>query len=228
MGNVRLRAQALFSIITGLLVLFLPGSLFATGPGDLLADSRHAGTVFQSESLRIYRVVDDRGRQRLVLTNLDNQGNRLSPDDDAAEAPPNRGPVRPAAAVEMNEDRFDDETATEEREISVAIGEEKVVRVDDGKGTTIVININPPPAPAPAPETIIVPAVITSVIGFGGIAGPYRFPENHPFLGYGTGIRSPAWMGGLGLNAGNRYGLNTGTDCGPGFDCMFPPSAKRP
>jgi hypothetical protein len=215
----------------------LPGSVQAAPPPT--AEQGVGEPVFESESLRIYRVLDSEGRQRLLLTNLDEDGNRLAPEDEEArtverpEAPP-----LPAASVRTVESpgtrpEFDPPPAkpvSEEREIYVEAGDDSVVRVDDGRGTTIIININPPPAPEPpAPtEQVIVPVLSAPWVGWGSIVGHYKYPDDHPFLGYSTGVGSPSWLGGLGLNASNGYGLSTAKPCGRGFDCMFPPTTPGP
>ncbi len=199
----------------------LPGSVLAASPRT--PEQGVGEPVFESASLRIYRVLDSEGRQRLLLTNLDKDGHRLAPEDEQArsvESPGTRPEFNPPPA----------EPLSEEREIHVDAGDDNVVRVDDGRGTTIIININPPPAPEPPapPEQIIVPVLSAPWVGWGSIVGRYRYPDNHPFLGYSTGVGSPSWLGGLGLNASNGYGLSTAKPCGRGFDCMFPPTTPRP
>ncbi len=92
-------------------------------------------------------------------------------------------------------------------------------------GTTIVININAPP-PSPAEPDGFAPAfypVIYPVASFAALPVPIGYPRNHHFLGYGLDISSPGLFGGLGLNAGNRFGLKTGSACGQGYDCLFAP-----
>jgi len=212
--------------------LVAPGSILTAAPPS---GSGHAEPIFSSASLRIYRVVDSSGLSRLLLTNLDADGNRLAPEEVSA-GPAIRSEAGDAwPADHGGRDSADSpepapasaEPAPEAREIHVDAGEDNVVRVDDGNGTTIIININPPPPAAP-PEPTLVPVAAVPWVGWGSITGHYRYPDDHPFLGYSTGVGSPSWLGGLGLNAGNGYGLNTGKPCGRGFDCMFPPTTPRP
>ncbi len=224
---------ALFAAAFLAFTILLPGSVLAAPPPP---EPGVGEPVFESASLRIYRVLDSEGRQRLLLTNLDEDGNRLAPEDEQTrtvkrpEAPPPEARSVESSGARPEFDPPPAEPVSEEREIHVDAGEDNVVRVDDGRGTTIIININPPPAPEPPapPEPIVVPVLSTPWVGFSGIAGSFRFPDNHPFLGYSTGIGSPSWFGGLGLNAGNGFGLSTAKPCGRGFDCMFPPTTPRP
>jgi hypothetical protein len=97
-------------------------------------------------------------------------------------------------------------------------------RRNEAGGTTIVININnPPPSPAAA-----APAVLYVVPAFGGLPGPFRYPDRQPFLGYGHGIGSPSRFSGLGLNASNGFGLKSAIPCERGYDCLFGPLLERP
>jgi len=162
----------------------------------------------RASGLRIYRALDRNGRQVVVLTNLDDQGNRLPspPDERVPEAPiATERCQAPARASE------------EPAPVGSAPAQER-----DGGGATIVININNAPLET-APDTVYA----LPTLGYGGLVGPFRYPENHHFLGYGTGISSPSLFGGLGLNPGNRFGLKTGTPCAQGYDCMFGPDGGR-
>lgn len=212
-------------------VVFLALALLAPGTSPTAAPASGPDTaepVFASASLRIYRVVDSTGQPHLVLTNLDAEGNRLAAEEMFASTPPL--PVE-ASAWEQENSRAEAEAPGEptsgQREIHVDAGDDNVVRVDDGTGTTIIININSPPPPAPA-EQEIVPVAAVPWVGWGTVVGGYEYPDELPFLGYSTGVGSPSWLGGLGLNAGNGYGLSTGKSCRRGFDCMFPPTAPSP
>ena len=213
--------------------LVAPASILTAAPPSGAGD---AEPVFASASLRIYRVVDSAGLPRLLLTNLDADGNRLAPEEESAD-PTIRSEASDASPADHGRRESPDspaepastpaEPAPEAREIHVDAGDDNAVRVDDGNGTTIIININPPPPAAP-PEVAVVPAAVVPWVGWGSITGHYRYPEELPFLGYSPGIGSPSWFGGLGLNAGNGYGLSTAKPCGRGFDCMFPPTAPQP
>ena len=191
-----------------------------TAAADVIAST--STVVYETESIRVYRIVDDLGRSRLVLTNLDEDGNRLAPEA------PDASPGEPAGdeSRQAGEGPVETSPATdaEPHEVHVDLEQDGVVRIDDGNGTTIVININPPPPP-PVAEAAVLPVVVRPWIAYGGAIGRYEFPENHPFLGYTTGIDSPGWMGGLGLNAGNGYGLGRGGRC-RGINCMFAPGGS--
>jgi len=205
--------------------ILVPGSVPTAAPAS---EAPPAEPVFESASLRIYRVLDSAGRPRLLLTNLDEDGNRLAPEEERAGPPSRSVSPPPSPAEPRTRDSRGTLPESEEREIHVDAGEDNVVRVDDGNGTTIIININPPPAPPSPPDQVIVPAVGVPWVGWGSITGGYRYPDELPFLGYTPGVGSPSWMGGLGLHAGNGYGLSTAKPCARAFDCMFPPTTPRP
>jgi hypothetical protein len=207
--------------------VFLAFAILVLGSAPAASEPHPGEPIFESASLRIYRVLDNAGRPRLLLTNLDEDGNRLAPEEEQASPAKRIDSSPPSPAEPRTWDSPGTRPESEEREIHVDAGEDNVVRVDDGNGTTIIININPPPPPAPA-EQVIVPAMGVPWIGWGSITGGYRYPDELPFLGYTSGVGSPSWMGGLGLNAGNGYGLSTAKPCGRGFDCMFPPTTPRP
>ncbi|HEU4401531.1 MAG TPA: hypothetical protein VFT43_05445 [Candidatus Polarisedimenticolia bacterium] len=188
-------AQRAFSIVAA--AGLMPGLLCLAGesPASPPTDPGALEVIDQSPGLLIYRVLDRNGRPTVVLTNLDQFGRFLPGRQVDAAAPP--GPAcEPIEAIQ------------------------KTSAPDEPRdGTTIVININNPPEPPAAPA----PVVVYSVLAVGGAPGTLRYPDHQPFLGYGTGIRSPSWFGGLGLNAGNHFGLKTGKSCELGFDCLFGP-----
>jgi hypothetical protein len=193
--------------------------------------------LFASPDLRIYRTFDRHGNPTIVLTNLDDEGNFLDPRTAREEAPAARPPApreRPAPPAATAAGGRDDEARDEASPNPVRVvvrgggaerpaGDGEVeVTTEAGGSTTIVININnnpPPPASVPA---------VYPILSFGGLPGAFRYPEHLHFLGYGHGTGSPSLFSGLGLNAGNRFGLKTGNPCGRGFDCMFGPEADHP
>lgn len=205
--------QARSAVFSGLVLISLMSLAGGSStPGALAAEPE---LLFESETLRIYRVVDAGGVARLVLTNLDEEGELLAPDTGEVVAPRSRTAERVEEIAE---------TVVEERPPNPSPATRAEFEGSAG-GTTIIININNPP-PAPAPATV--PVLVAPVFAVGGLRGPFRYPERQPFLGYGTGIGSPALFSGLGLNAGNRYGLKTGKTCDRGFDCLFPPTSDNP
>ncbi len=210
------------------LVLLLPACV-----AEIPADGAPGDTVFQAPGLRIYRGLDRHGGPTLVLTNLDEEGGFLSgrdetpgggvpavgsPHDSAANPPADQASAAAPAPVTITVREGDGtERPAGTGDIDVA--------TDAAGGTTIVININNlPPPRAEVPN----PTFVYPVVAIGGLPGPFRYPDRQPFLGYGLGIRSPSWFGGLGLNAGNRFGLKTGVACELGFDCMFAPQTLHP
>ncbi len=200
--------------------------LFWGGPaGPLRAETQGEGTIYQSLDLRIYRTVDRYGAPTVVLTNLDEEGNRLGGEPQgvpcAASVPREASrPVTTGDAPDVHPGLRASVHGPEGTEAPDGAGSVEIK--GDGRGeTTVVININnlPPPPPAPAPE----PQVLYPVFAGGGLAGPFRYPDHQYFLGYGPGVSSPSLFSGLGLNAGNRFGLKTGRSCGQGYDCLFAP-----
>jgi hypothetical protein len=194
--------------------------------------------VLSAPDLRICRTIDRSGRSAVVLTNLDDDGNRLAPD---------AGPGPAAAPRAWRETSQGEDTGTADAGAGTADAggaDPATVRVvvrgeggdrdfaagevevqGDGRGgTTVVINIDARPDPRPA----VVPVVAVPVVAVGGLPGPFRYPDRQPFLGYGGGTSSPGWFGGLGLNASNNFGLKTGRTCQGGFDCMFGPRVTTP
>jgi hypothetical protein len=193
------------------------------GPGEI---------IFESEEVRIYRTIRSDGSPTIVVTNLDADGRRMGGDPPPWLPPAQRDPERSGAAAERPAEasppvqvivnQGDGSTQTE-------IPGEVSIDERDGDGTTIIINIDAaPPAPPPAPQSPVVAVPSISLPVVGGVRGPIRYPDHHHFLGYGHGVGSPGFFGGLGLNAGNGYGLSTGTPCGNGFDCMFGPQRDHP
>lgn len=197
------------------------------------AADRDDGAEF-AECVRIFRALDERGREAIVLTNLDERGRRRTECLAAAETGPARRGQRPAG--EPPRPTAGDSAASGEVEVELTgaplpEGSEIEVRTGDGGGTTIVININPPPTAPPPPPQPAAPLLLVPAIGYaaiGGVPGPIRYPDDPPFLGYGFDTGSPSWFGGLALNAGNNFGLTVGRPCGPGFDCMFGPRPDDP
>ena len=200
-----------------------------------------------SSGIKIYRAVSRQGTPVMVLTNLDEEGNRLPSPDGPGIDP--TGAVRQAPACGTDDPaRTSSGPGDGDRVSAAAAGappgsvqvvvnqgegpadpapRDVEVTGDGSSGTTVIININPP-AP-PERETVVVPFPFTyPIVAYGGVAGGFRYPDHLPFLGYGTGISSPSWFGGLGLNAGNGFGLKTGRTCGRGYDCMLGPSAWNP
>jgi hypothetical protein len=193
--------------------------------------------VYESRDLRICAALDRQGRPGLLLTNLDDDGNRLVPATAEEPSPRWTPPAVPAAPPAREDERDADARpeATVEEPPSVRVvvrsagderpaGDGEVEVTTRGEGTTIVINVNPPAPERPAP--IVVP--VGGVVLVGGLPGPFRYPEHHHFLGYGHSTASPGLFSGLGLNPSNRYGLSKGTPCGRGFDCMFGPEKPHP
>ncbi len=181
--------------------------------------------LFRSADLRIYRAVARDGGATIVLTNLDEKGNRFGGEVvDASRIPPavspqaavvnvvaSAAPARPAAVPPAP-------VAAEEPPIAEG-------RDSGTSGTTVVININvAPPAPAESvPFAPVAYPVFYQAAAPAAPSGRIGDYSNHHFLGYSLDISSPGWFGGLGLNAGNRFGLKTGSSCGHGYDCMFGP-----
>src|SRR5713226_10444441 len=174
-----------------------------SAPGDL---------IYQSTDLRIFRTTDRSGHPTVLVTNLDEEGNRLSGE-------PPGVPCAAGAPAEASRPATTGDAADSHPGLRVSVhgpggaegpdGAGGVEITGDGHGeTTVVININnlPPPPAAPAPQ----PQVFYPVPAYGGLAGPFRYPDHQYFLGYGPGVSSPSLFSGLGLNAGNRFGLKTG------------------
>jgi len=239
--NALLRTAALGSAFLGALLVSA-----GTAPARALTEDEEADVVFRSPDLRIYRAFDRHGAVALVLTNLDEGGNLLRGSSDtpvcapALSPTPGSGGSEPAASAAIESSRNSEGNAaaanvpTGRGGVTVTVNggtdagtaDGTQVEVSDGGqgGTSVVININnnpPPPQPAPVP-------VYYSSVVVGGIAGAFRYPARQPFLGYSLDGRSPGFFGGLGLNAGNRFGLKTGNTCGNGYDCLFAPSARKP
>jgi hypothetical protein len=176
------------------------------GPEAIAAEASLAAVpadeiLFESPRVRIYRALDRHGRPTTVVTNLDENGEPLDPAVDppaprpepAAAPRPESPPVKVAIRRGNGEER--------------AAGEDEIeVQSDESGGTTIVININNnPPAAPPAPAPPQPALVAVPVLGYGGIVGPFRYPEHHHFLGYGHGVRSPSSFSALGLRASDRF-----------------------
>src|SRR5213593_2044254 len=171
--------------------------------------------IFESPDLRIYRALDREGRGVLVLTNVDEEGNffpgRRS-EADTADAPRATEGSCPGATGSVPVASPADSPGQKPGSVRVKVrlgdtterpaSEDEIdVRTDEMAGTTIVININTPP-----PSLDAVPAIYP-VLAFGGLPGPFRYPDHLHFLCYGHGTGSPSLFSGLGLNASNRFGL---------------------
>ena len=189
-------------------------------------------TLFQSTDLRIYRTVNRNGVPIVVLTNVDAEGRyfpgrpvedpardgRTIPPRPSVPAPAPVAPERPPAPpVKVVVNGGDGEAAADSHDVEVS--------TESGGGTTVIINIHQPD-PAPR-ETVVIPVAYPSV-AYGTLAGPYRYPDHLYFLGYSPGTSSPSYFGGLGLNAGNRFGLKGGAACDQGYDCLFGPTSTHP
>jgi hypothetical protein len=190
----------------------------------------------------IYRTLDRHGTPVIVLTNLDEEGQALAGPGEATPpevpGPSSEGETcRPAPLSAQGdvENPAGKQTAGGRVRVVVNRGDgqepadpgEVEVTSDGGGGTTVVVNVNPPSRPER--DTVVVPGgSFYPVLTYGGLVGPYRYPDHLYFLGYGPDTSSPSLFGGLGLNAGNRFGLQTGVSCGRGFDCLFGPPHGRP
>lgn len=208
-----------------LLFVLLSGALGTAAPAATPAEE----TIFQSSELRIYRTVNRDGTPIVVLTNVDaagqyfpgrpaevaSQGERPIPSAPAAPVQTPERPAPPPVKVVVNGAEGD----------AAAPSHEVEVTSESGGGTTVIINIHPPEPPPR--ETVVVPAAYQPIAG-GVLVGPYRYPDHLYFLGYAPGTSSPSYFGGLGLNAGNRFGLKSGQTCDRGYDCMFGPTGDHP
>lgn len=230
----------------GLSTLLHPGAVLGLALGLALPPVGAASAapasediLYRSSHLMIYRATSTRGVPVVVLTNLDDQGNPFSPPgggpderEDAARpqapqrepesgapaaAAPGPGEAPPAGAVKVVVNQGGGEQAIDDQNVEVT--------TDGTGGTTVIININPPASPEK--ERLVVP-VAYPVLAVGGLPGPFRYPEDHHFLGYGPGISSPSLFSGLGLHSGNRFGSKYGVSCDKGYDCLFAPSSQRP
>ena len=179
---------------------------------SLAAAAAEIEVLFESESLRIYRVLGPDGVARTFLTNLDEKGDPLLPEPAGEAVGGDRARRDDFRAADL-------QGAPESRRSAAPAAEPH--RHEEPSTTTIVININAAPPAAPAPA--VVPVVAAPYVIFGGLVGGFRYPDRQPFLGYGTGVGSPSMFGGLGLNAANGFGLKRDASCTKGFDCMFPP-----
>lgn len=231
-----LPAAILGFLILGFPLLGLP-TLALGGPEPSRIVPPAEETLYQSDDFRIYLGTGRHGGPVMVLTNLDAQGNffpghrsdapageeRAKPSGSpppawspapAGEAAPHSAP---AAQVQVLVNRGDGADPAAANDVEVRT---------DGGATTVIINIQPP-APPERP-TVVVASPVYPTVAYGGIVGPFRYPDHLHFLGYGHDTSSPSYFGGLGLNAGNRFGLKTGGACDRGFDCMFGPARDRP
>jgi len=204
--------------VAGLAVMLagLGGSASLAAPGS-------QDFIYQSSGLRIYRATSRQGTQVVVLTNLDEEGNLLAGHDgageegvrppgprvgEAADVAPPPSSARPAipeessgaAGVRVVVHQGGDAVSVDERDVEVQ---------SDGAGaTTVVININPPAAPGVG--TMFVPAPAYPFVPYGGLVGPFHYPDHLYFLGYGPSNDTPVFFGGLGLSSTDRYARASG------------------
>ena len=227
-------------------VMVLAIACTANGYRPALAASSPEEILFQASDLKIYRTLSRQGTPVVVLTNVDAEGNLLSGGDGSrgvSQAPPALVPPGSSGAEgpcgrpgpERSGDGGAPGRPSSGGNIRVVVngdgrttpvdGREVDVSTDGSGGTTVIININP--QASPERETAVLPAPLAyPIVAIGGLVGAYRYPDHMHFLGYEPGTSSPSWFGGLGLNAGNGFGLKNGTPCGRGFDCMFGPHSE--
>ncbi len=141
-----------------------------------------SGSHVPIETVRIFRQQMEDGRVALVLTNLDEQGNRMVDPEDPGIPPP-----RPSASA-----------PTEAAGCAAPEAPQPEEARAPGPAPTVVVNVQAPPPS--------LPVIGFPLVAVGGIAGPYEYPLPLPFLGYGHGISTPGWFSGLGLNAANNFG----------------------
>ncbi len=204
-------------------VAALAVALAGLGGSASLAAPASQDSIYQSVGLRIYRTTSRLGKPVVVLTNLDDDGNVLAGHDGAGEAamPPPRVPAaedaevappplstRPAipggipgaSGVSVQVHQGGDAVPVDERDVEVQ---------SDGAGaTTVVININLPAAPVGG--TTFVPAQTYPLVTYGGLVGPFHYPDHLYFLGYGPGNDTPVFFGGLGISSTDRYARASG------------------
>jgi len=218
-NSMRALRQTLRFFHLGPEVAALAVVLAGLGGSASLAEPASQDCIYQSVGLRIYRTTSRLGTPVVVLTNLDDDGNVLAGHDGAGEAamPPPRVPAaedaeaappplspRPAipgaSGVSVLVHQGGDAVAVDERDVEVQ---------SDGAGaTTVVININLPAAPAGG--TTFVPAQSYPLVPYGGLVGPFHYPDHLYFLGYGPGNDTPVFFGGLGLSSTDRYARASG------------------
>lgn len=181
--------------------------------------------LYRSGDLRIVRSVDALGKPIVLLTNIDAGGVRLSGGPDDTACPPESAAPEAQAAAAPTE-------APPSSGVRVIVNvsgggsfvegdaPSKVQVVGEG-GTTVVVNVGTPGPDRGENEAS--PQVLYGSYPLVGLPGPFIYPSRQPFLGYGTAGAFPSLFSGLGLNAGNRFGLKTGRTCGSGYDCFFRP-----
>jgi len=196
--------------------------LAGLGGSASLAAPASQDFIYQSVGLRIYRTTSRLGTPVVVLTNLDDEGNVLARHDGAGEegvpprlptaeeaevAPPPLSP-RPATPGEIPGGRGVSVLVHQGGD-ALPVDEQDVEVQSDGAGaTTVVININLPAAPGGG--TTFVPAPSYPLFPYGGLAGPFHYPDHLYFLGYGPSNDTPVFFGGLGLSSTNRYARASG------------------
>jgi len=173
-------------------------------PGLVCPTSRWAEAavdevVYRSPEVRIVRTLDRHGAPMLVLTNLDEEGNRMGGEPEEAACPP-AGPAPDAPLPEPPPE-----------------GQAEPPR----EGVTVIVNINTPPVTPPEDDAADSPAY--PVFGIPGVVGAFHYPHHLPFLGYSADGSSPSFFRGLGLRAGTRFGPGSGGTCGPGHGCRHRP-----
>ncbi len=168
-------------------------------PTTTWAETAVDQVVYRSPEVRIVRTLDRHGALMLVLTNLDEEGNRMGGEAEETACPP-AGSAPEAPLPEAPPE-----------------GQAEPPR----DGVTVIVNINNPPAAPPEDDAADSPAY--PVFGFPGVVGAFHYPRHLPFLGYSADGSSPSFFRGLGLSPGNRFGLGAGRSCGPGHGCRFRP-----
>jgi len=173
--------------------------------------------LYATAELRISCTANRQGRPALLLTNLDEDGERLSPE--APDFPPSPA-TAPRIETTIPAPAPDPDPGThQDRAETVAIvlrnddgsQEERTVEVHrkEGDAPTIVINIDnrqspPPAAAAPAPVAPVTSAWPWAPVVYAGLPGPYVFPEHYHFLGASHDNSYPRWFGGLAFGT-SRY-----------------------
>ena len=207
----------------------------ATGTGrPPLAAPAPDEILYESEGLRILRTASTRGAPIVLLTNLDDEGNRLAgpgaTTDDDPRGPlrhdaPEPGPPPPPVTASARPDE-----AGPPKTVRIVVRQdggdapaserEVEVQSDADGGTVVIVNVTQPPAPPR--ETVIVPAPSYAPVAYVGLPGPIRYPDRLYFLGYGPTNNTPVFFGGLGLDSTDRYARaacgvsGTGPGCAPG------------
>ena len=197
--------------------------LVGLGGSASQAASASQDFIYQSVGLRIYRTTSRLGTPIVVLTNLDDEGNVLAGHDGAGEegmpsprvpaaadadvAPPPLSPrpatpggIPGASGVSVLVHQGGDAVPVDQRDVEVQ---------SDGAGaTTVIVNINLPAVSVGG--TTFVPAPSYPLVPYGGLVGPFHYPDHLYFLGYGPTNDTPVFFGGLGLSSTDRYARASG------------------